>query len=86
VRPNANLEAFGLRPLAEGRAPLRSDLGRPRNLLALGRDAGVEIKRPPLDIDVEFLLELVDPSLADITPRSNEVAVHPHRGRHGSLP
>jgi hypothetical protein len=45
----------------------------------------VEVKRAVLHLEVECLAQLVDPSLADVTPRSNKVAEHDQAGCHRSL-
>jgi hypothetical protein len=70
--------------LAELGAALGKLLRRPGDELALGRDPRMEVKGTVLDCDVEFGLQSFDPSLADIAPGSDEVAVH-HHGcrRHG---
>lgn len=41
--------------------------------LALFGRAGPKKVRPPLDVNVEFLLEFVEPGQADVTPGSNVV-------------
>ena len=41
--------------------------------LALFGGAVPQQVRPPLDLDVEFLLELVEPGQADVAPGSNVV-------------
>ncbi len=60
--------------LLELRARRREPFRRPRDGLALERNAGVQLKGAVLDLEVVVLTQLVDPSLADVTPRSNEVA------------
>jgi len=53
---------------------LRHAFGWPGNLLAFQRDARVEVKGDVFDLEVVCLAQLVDPSLADVAPRSNKVA------------
>ena len=75
MRPGPHRQALslcGLLELGTGRGdPLR----RPRHELSLQRDAGVELERPPLDLEVVLLEERVDPRLADVAVRSDVVGV-----------
>jgi hypothetical protein len=48
--------------------------GARRAFTALGRDRGVEEKGRPFDVDVPFLLELLDLDETDVAPGSDEVA------------
>lgn len=57
-------------------APLPPDLGRPGDRLSLRRNPGMKLKGAPLDVEVVALTKLVDPILADVAVRSNEVAVN----------
>ena len=77
--PLADLEPFGLGGLREAAPAPAEVFGQ---LFAFHRDAGVKIERVVLDLDVVFVLELVDPSLADVAPWSNEVAKHVQRNSH----
>src|SRR5207249_3557524 len=58
----------------------------PRDLLALGRNARVQLEGAVLDFDVVLAAQLVDPRLADVAVRSDEVAVDGQLGRHRSPP
>jgi hypothetical protein len=80
VAPLSDLEPLRLGALAKLGAPLRELLRGPGDELALGRDLRVEIKRAIFNVDVVFASQSFDPSLADIAPGSDEVAVH-HQGR-----
>jgi hypothetical protein len=42
----------------------------------------MEIKGMVLDLEVVFLAQLVDPSLADVAPGSDKVAPHVEDGSH----
>src|SRR5438093_5351605 len=57
-------------------------LGRPGNRLSLRRNAWVELKCTMLHLQIVRLPQFVDPSLADIAPRSNEIADDEQLQRH----
>jgi hypothetical protein len=74
VRALAVRQALGIGGLLELRAGGGNALWAPGDLLALSGDARVELERAVLHLQVIGLAQLVDPSLADVAPRSNEVA------------
>jgi hypothetical protein len=78
----AVVEPLGACHLFEARARRRQTLRRPGDGLPLQRYPRMELKRAVLDFDIELLAQPVDPSLADITPRSNEVAEDDEPGSH----
>jgi len=59
-------------------------LGRPGHLLSFERNARVQLKGTMFDDDVVRLPQLVDPSLADVTPRSNKIAEHEQFDGHAT--
>jgi hypothetical protein len=78
---HANFEACFLRQNLE----IRLFTGTPitgRQLLTFGRNAGVELEGAPLDLKVVFGAQFVDPRLADVAERSNEIAKNDKLGRH----
>jgi hypothetical protein len=84
VRPFTVRQPFGLGDLGEVRPRRGHSFGRPRHRLPLERDARVQLERAVLDLYVVRLPQPVDPSLADVAPRSNEVAEDDQFHRHRS--
>jgi len=67
-------EAFGAGNFLKTGARGRDTFGWPWDGLTLWRNARMELERAVLDLNVVFEPQPVDPSLADVAPRSNEVA------------
>jgi hypothetical protein len=70
----AVFEAFLVSEASEILPSLCPYLRRPRYFLARERDAGVQFECEPIYFEVVLTNELVDPSLADVAIRSDEVA------------
>ena len=76
---------IGLRNLAQ---PFFRPLGAGafymlRQVPALGRRVKVQIKRPPLHLHLVFRFQLLDHTLADVTPRSDVIGENGQfKGRH----
>jgi hypothetical protein len=54
-------------------APARDPFRIVRHHFAFRRNPRVQLESPPFDVDVVILEQQIDPSLADIAKRSNEV-------------
>jgi hypothetical protein len=52
--------------------------------LAFERDPRMELEGAVLNLQVVLLAQFVDPSLADVAPRSNEIAEDQETGCHAS--
>jgi hypothetical protein len=76
------LEPLSTGNLAEPSPRRRHALRRPRNDLPLQRHARMQLERKVLDLEVVLRPEPVDPSLADVAPRSNKVADNEQLQRH----
>ena len=55
-------------------------LGITNHHFALGRNPRMQLECPPFDVDIVILEQQIDPSLADITKRSNEVGKDVEQG------
>src|SRR5579859_3715587 len=74
VGPRADLETGLLGQLFEMSTPAGNSLGIPGYGLPFRRNTGMQLERAPFDLDVVVPSQQIDPSLADIAERSNEVA------------
>lgn len=79
------LQALLIGKAGEVGAPRGPHLRVPRYRCPFGGDPRVQLERAPLDLEVVFVAELVDPSLADVAVGSDEVADHRERRRHEVL-
>lgn len=73
VGPLTNLQPLGSRNVHKARSPAAQAIPLGQRL-ALRRNTRVQVEGMVLDMDVPFLAQLVDPSLADVAPWSDEVA------------
>jgi hypothetical protein len=78
-------QPFAVGDLFEVRSRGCQPLRRPGNLLSFQGNTRVELERAVLHLQVIRLPQPVDPSLADVAPRSNEVAKHQQSDRHRSF-
>src|SRR5438552_954864 len=86
VAAGAALPAGLIREAREVRASGSALLRRPGQFLALEWNPRVQLERLPFHVDVVVGDELVDPILADITVRSDEVAEDRNFRRHRLTP
>jgi hypothetical protein len=78
----AELQAGFLCEAGEVGAPGGDSFWWPGDVHPFRRDAGVQLKGAPVDRDVVFGAQPVDPNLADVAIRSDEVAEDSKDGAH----